>query len=70
VNCVVVVGTGAGAQRRLTYVDVGGVVQGLIDVMLYPYRVRAEGVTFAVYHAVWGFVGSGAVRVAGVGRSA
>jgi len=67
---VVVVGTGAGAQPRLTYVDVEGVVQGLVDVMLYPYRVRAEGVTFAVHHAVWGFVGSGAVRVARVGRSA
>lgn len=37
VNCVLVAGTGLGAQGRLTYADLGDVVQGLMDTMFYLY---------------------------------
>jgi len=65
-----VAGTGAGAQQRLTYANLGDVVQGLMDTTFYPYKASVSGLTFAIYHAVWGFMGTGALTTGAAAKSA
>jgi len=70
VRCVLVAGTGPGAQHRLTYVNLGDVVQGLMDSTFYPYELSVDSLTFGIYHAAWGFVGTGSLTTGAAVKSA
>ena len=60
-NCELTIGSGPLPASQLTYEDLNDVVQGLLDYLLYPFKPSVASVTFAIYHASEGFIGTGTV---------
>ena len=58
VRCLLTVESGPRPAPRLAYEDLENVVQGLMDYTFYPFKTSIASLSFAIYHASEGFIGT------------